>query len=325
MEAILSPFVKRFSQPIILSFILAWIFWNWEIVVALIWYNQETMNKLPGKKTNYIEYINSLKDPWKLYWGPIISAFAYPFVVLIANNFNATIRRADTWLFLKISKGSSVPTSMYLDAQEDIDRQEKRISRFITEETSLRSKLASLEEENLRATTSNQTLGEDLNLLQREFSDRNVTLKQVEEELAKIRSISTKNHTYSLLEYWSGRYKVEIFKGDTFPDSLVYDKDMSVLIKKQKGSGTGYSLVYNDDYKSESITSEINMFAYNIHTNNIILNTEVIVSPRVPSEILRKAILDTTIQLNIDDSKDLLFGYFIHENVDYRVDLIKIK
>lgn len=100
---------------------------------------------------------------------------------------------------------------------------------------------------------------------------------------------------------------------------------MFVLIRKQKGSGTGYSLVYNDDYKSESITSEINMFAYNIHTNNIIINTEVIDSPRVPNEILRKAILDTTIQLNIDDSKDLLFGYFIHENLDYRVDLIKIK
>lgn len=208
MEAILSPFVKRFSQPIILSFILAWIFWNWEIVVALIWYNQETMTKLPNGKTNYVDYINSLKDPWKLYWGPLISAFAYPFAVLIANNFNAAVRRLDSRLFFWISRGSSVPTAMYLDAQDDIEQQERRISRFITEETTLRARLTALEEENLRATTSNQTLGEDLNLLQREFSDRNVTLKQVEEENLKLKSNSNKNHTYSLLEYWSGRYKV---------------------------------------------------------------------------------------------------------------------
>jgi len=45
METVLRPFVNRFAQHILLSFCIAWIFWNWEIVVDLIWYNGITLTK----------------------------------------------------------------------------------------------------------------------------------------------------------------------------------------------------------------------------------------------------------------------------------------
>lgn len=46
METVLRPFVNRFAQPILLSFCIAWIFWNWEIVVGVIWYNGTTLIKV---------------------------------------------------------------------------------------------------------------------------------------------------------------------------------------------------------------------------------------------------------------------------------------
>jgi len=45
MNDLLKSINLRLNNPFIFSFIISWIFWNWPIVVGLLWYNATTLQQ----------------------------------------------------------------------------------------------------------------------------------------------------------------------------------------------------------------------------------------------------------------------------------------
>ena len=119
MESLLRPIARRFGQPIVLSFCIAWVVWNWEIVLALIWYDQDSIIKLGSY--NYVNHIEKYRDLNRNLWMPLLLAFLYPVLNLGFNAFYSLVLRADKKLSLNILKTTIVPMSKYLTAQKVLE------------------------------------------------------------------------------------------------------------------------------------------------------------------------------------------------------------
>lgn len=203
METILSPFVKRFSQPIILSFILAWIFWNWKIPLGLIWYNNESICLLGYY--GYEDLIESNSDFGRNYIYPIFTAFLYPVIILIANNFTAFVSKLDFKLLHIISKDSIVPWKLYHDVLKVSEEREKSISLFVSKEQEINQKLLTLE-------SSNDQLTEQLRLVSEENS-RNIELLNVAKDQISDKTKTIGIHTkFSKREWLIGQHDVELWE-----------------------------------------------------------------------------------------------------------------
>src|SRR5690606_35636366 len=136
---VFKPFLQRLSQPIILSFCIAWVFMNWEIVVSLIWYDSTSITQLGYK--NHAEYIKQHDNFMRNYGWPILIACAYPVLLFILNSFITWVKKHEEKAFFKITEDANVPTKLYLDIQDQMDIKEKRISKFIEKESSMLGEL----------------------------------------------------------------------------------------------------------------------------------------------------------------------------------------
>lgn len=205
METVLSPLVKRFSQPIILSFALAWIVWNWEIALALIWYNQETIKKLGSD--DYVLFINNHRNPWNNYFWPAVVAFSYPIVILLANNFNALIKKYDYKLFVKISQDANVSTDRYLKAKDDLEEKAKRISKFIDKEAEMTTAINDL------TISKNELLASEV-VLKNENIELNSSLATLNFENTNLKIDIDLTYKLNKLDWFVGEGTVELVEID---------------------------------------------------------------------------------------------------------------
>lgn len=104
-------FVERLASPFFFSFVFAWIGFNREVTVALLWYNSD----LYPLKGDLIDFINSNTDNYKSLFFPFFSAALY--VGLFKNLVSAFVTASTKWggnWNLKITKDSNVPMSKFL-------------------------------------------------------------------------------------------------------------------------------------------------------------------------------------------------------------------
>jgi hypothetical protein len=168
---ILKTIKERISNPLIFSFIISWLLFNWEISIGLFWLSEEEL-KREGYKS-LLDYINCKGANFG--W-PIFTALLYtiggPLIKILVTAFHTlTSKWSDNWS-LKLSEGSNVPLEKFLslkenmtkrtkvleehlkDARNSLEEFEKTHTKLLTEET----KNVTLEETNKSLNFRNELL-----------------------------------------------------------------------------------------------------------------------------------------------------------------------
>ncbi|HAK31396.1 MULTISPECIES: hypothetical protein [Sphingobacterium] len=316
---VFKPFLQRLSQPILLSFCIAWIFWNWEIVVALCWYDAKSIEKLGSK--NHVAYISAFKDTWRNYYYPLIIALAYPLIILILNNFHTFFKMLEEKLFTRIVKNATVPTDLYLDAQDQIEAKEKRISKFISKETEMQGQINDL-------TVSNKNLENKAATLAIEYSET-LSIKKDLEDKAQVSDNNIDLYKKrSNIEYLMGSYKIEIHE-------RIHNNNLTTIFSSNleiKKSENDDKILINLIIFNYIMVSEITEYFYNILTGTIGIKTKLVNNTFSPENkttenivtVLQNELMNDFVNLPLANSNDIL----IMKNVNFnesslRMDLAK--
>jgi hypothetical protein len=148
-EEILSNLKERLTSPLISSFIIAWLIFNWRIVIGLFWHESEELNILGY--TNYFDLITSSIQFDRSIFNPLFFALGYTFVYPILKNLiNAfltwTTRWGDNWN-LRLMKNGSIPVDRYLQLKKHYDKRTTALEEVIKSESVYVAKIGELESE----------------------------------------------------------------------------------------------------------------------------------------------------------------------------------
>lgn len=156
---------ERFSSPLFYSFIISWVFCNWEIVIALLWYDPPATAQGHLSLINYIDSkannCNSILYPLGL---AMLYTFAGPILRNLISAFQAWNGKWGEAWNLKILKGSKVPIDKYLSFKHEYERRSAVLEKAITSETATQEQLQQTETALLEARN-------DQNQLKRELSE----------------------------------------------------------------------------------------------------------------------------------------------------------
>ncbi len=135
LSGIFDNIKDRISNPLIFSFIVSWIFINWRISVALLWYDS---TKASFGSTSLIDYIGSQINTYESFGLPFGFAILYTFSSPIVKNgitafYTLTNKWGDRWR-LNISKGSKIPFEKYLTLHESLIKKALQLQDIIEKE-----------------------------------------------------------------------------------------------------------------------------------------------------------------------------------------------
>jgi hypothetical protein len=136
----------RLNNPLIFSFLVSWIFFNWKITVALFWDSPTGTVDNKFSLINHIESHLSLRS--SLIW-PLGSAVLYTFISPVFKNL---ITAFQNWNFtwgenwnISILKESKVKMEKYLSLRKNYDSKSKELEQILEKESELSSTIAQLQ------------------------------------------------------------------------------------------------------------------------------------------------------------------------------------
>lgn len=141
----------RVSNPLFFSFIIGWIGFNWKIVIGLLFYSIQQL-----QKDGYSSYQNLILTESNFYCSflwPFLIALGYTFVFPIFRNLihmsNAWNQKWGTEKTLSILKDGKISVSKYIQLREVYEKRRLTIeevlqkeSEFVTENERLKSELS---------------------------------------------------------------------------------------------------------------------------------------------------------------------------------------
>ncbi|MFZ5999841.1 MAG: hypothetical protein ACOYW3_04980 [Bacteroidota bacterium] len=294
----LNDFVKgikeRLSSPFFFSFVLAWIFFNWRITIALLWYNSD----LYATKDSLIEFIETNTSNTQSIFLPLLSAILYTglFRNLVSALVAFTTKWGEDWN-LNILKDSKVPMNKFLTYRSLYTRTSKELEKVIEDERKTieefdkqRQRLNELDAANNSANREITTL-KDLN------THLSAALATVERNLVELRdeneALKRNSEDQRLIEgYWKFRY-------DNAFQNLHFDEKLQIrdgVISRVDGNTTEgvYEIVsYFFDGQSKKV---VMVFRYLQQTAlSTFLTSQLRSTPVSPviSEIERRSYLRT--------------------------------
>jgi len=129
---------ERLSNPLFSSFLVSWGIINWQIPVALIFYNNDTL-KIDGYGS-YIDLILKKSSIWNYFGYPLLLAIVYTFLFpFIRNGILAFQTWIKTWgndLNLKISRRGKISTERYIQMREKYYKLNSTLEELLSSETS---------------------------------------------------------------------------------------------------------------------------------------------------------------------------------------------
>ena len=131
---VLSNIKDRLSNTFIFSFLISWPFFNWQVTVALLWYDPKQIEK--AGYTSLFDVIQVQSDIWHALLYPGITALLY--TAFIRNLLNALQTWASNWgdrLNLRLSKGGSIPIEKFLNLREIYKKETKQLEQIIKDES----------------------------------------------------------------------------------------------------------------------------------------------------------------------------------------------
>lgn len=122
MKDIIDSLKIRLNSPLIISFLISWPIWNWQIFVSLIWYTSKNLDDKTEFQT-YFDLINHYGNWYVSFFYPLISAIAYTFFFPLIKwgiaAFNAFISTKENNQIIKITEEAYVPTELFLQKNKE--------------------------------------------------------------------------------------------------------------------------------------------------------------------------------------------------------------
>lgn len=145
MNDILKSISLRLNNPFILSFCTAWIFWNWPIVIGLVWYNSGTIGEFKEGYSSYADLIKGNSSLWRNYFWPLVFAVAYPLIKWFFNWMQTWIGTLEEKTIKVVSGKGYIPTHKYLAVVDKYDEDVKKLSEIIEKESRMVAENADLQ------------------------------------------------------------------------------------------------------------------------------------------------------------------------------------
>jgi uncharacterized protein YdcH (DUF465 family) len=118
-----SDLKERISNPFISSFMIAWIIFNYTILIALLFYKQTEL-KTDGY-TSYLNLIHRSYNMWRMVWYPLIVAAIYTFIVPFFKSlikvFQAWILTTTDGIIYRITKQKVVSVELHTEVLRTLD------------------------------------------------------------------------------------------------------------------------------------------------------------------------------------------------------------
>ncbi len=162
---ILTSLKDRFTNPLLFSFLISWILFNWKIVFAITYYDIEQIERL-GYCTIYDFIEGELnKDNTILY--PALYAFAYTIIAPVIKNL---VRLFYSWCYkwggilnLRVTAGAKIPYERYIKLREEYDKRTKMLEDTISKEGANFIEVSDLQTKLLESQTKENELTNKLN------------------------------------------------------------------------------------------------------------------------------------------------------------------
>jgi hypothetical protein len=136
LENFLDEIKLRLRNPFVASFIISWLFWNWEIWLGLFCLSDETLRHIGF--TNYIDYVKFKLQTGNALVNPLLSALALILILPIIRN---TVEWYQAWalnwgekMVLRASENGVIAIEKYLEKKESINNLKNNITTLVTEE-----------------------------------------------------------------------------------------------------------------------------------------------------------------------------------------------
>jgi hypothetical protein len=151
LKDVLDNIRDRFSNPLIFSFLISWLIFNWEITVALLWYDS---SQLQSKGFNSIfDFIScKLNKDCSIFFPILFSVFYTGFSPIVKNVIRAfyswTQKWGENWN-LKIVKGGNISIDKYLFLRERYLQKIEQLEYITKEESKISQKYNHLDKEHI--------------------------------------------------------------------------------------------------------------------------------------------------------------------------------
>ncbi|WP_017259525.1 hypothetical protein [Pedobacter arcticus] len=155
---------QRLSSPFFFSFLLAWCVFNWQIIIALLFYKHSEV-KLDGYHS-YIDLIQQNTSSTNNLWCPLLAAFAYTFIYpLFKNGIDAFLAWTKTWgenWNLRVSKSRKISINKYLQLREIYETRTTTLENILKKESLHLNENERLRNEMLDLSSKNNSLFREL-------------------------------------------------------------------------------------------------------------------------------------------------------------------
>lgn len=170
ISEIFNSIKDRLSNPLIFSFLISWLVYNWKIPVALIWFDEKQISA-NGCKSIFEFIENELSNGY--FWWPFSIAVGYTFLFpIIKNLISATQTWMTKWggiLNLYISKNGKVGIEKYLILRNEYSKKIEDLENIISKESEMREFNKTLFSDKADLEANNYQLQQKIELLDKEI------------------------------------------------------------------------------------------------------------------------------------------------------------
>lgn len=128
---------ERISNPFIYSFLIAWLVFNWRIIIGVLFYNINDL-QLDGY-SSYVNLIEKQIDTRNSFWHPLLIAIGWTFLFPPIRNgilaFNTWNKAWGNKWNLNISKPGVVSMSKYIELRGAYEKRTKLLEDIIKKES----------------------------------------------------------------------------------------------------------------------------------------------------------------------------------------------
>ncbi|MBX2915897.1 MAG: hypothetical protein KF856_11575 [Cyclobacteriaceae bacterium] len=186
LESIFDSIKERLTNPFIFSFIVAWLTFNWEVTLALFWFDSADL-KTKGY-SNLIDFIYANTNNWS--WCiPILVALGYTFLMPLFRMgvewFNALVLKWTNNRLFKISEETPVSYGKYFELKKE---HKKLIDELASDVNTASQKAQEYADIQKRMTETEKTYSQTIEGLKVEIGRKDDLITKAEEEKLKQRN-----------------------------------------------------------------------------------------------------------------------------------------